>query len=165
MSDLYGRRPDEYVVVRNWRRFQHYKERNPPWIKNHVELLHSDNYLRLTGEQRAILHGLWLEYSSSHCQLAADTSSLSRRLNLRVTRAQLERLQYYGFIEIALAPSVQHASATRAREEAEAEAEQKTEIQTKAFGPLEARYAENGKASRPEDFTFTEQDLNDWSER
>ena len=28
-----------HLRVRNWERYQHYKERNPPWIKLYVELL------------------------------------------------------------------------------------------------------------------------------
>ena len=29
----------QYLRVRNWEKFQHYKDRRPPWIKYHVELL------------------------------------------------------------------------------------------------------------------------------
>lgn len=29
----------QYLRVRNWEKFQHYKDRRPPWIKFHVELL------------------------------------------------------------------------------------------------------------------------------
>lgn len=137
-----GALPTEYIVIRRWTRFQHYRKRNPPWIKNHTELLHSDNYLSLTGDQRAILHGLWLEYASSHAQLVADTASLTRRLNLRVTWAQLRRLEYKGFIEFALAPREQDASYTRAQTEAEAEAEEKqVQVQSQRPSPRpEASY-------------------------
>ncbi len=33
--------------VRNWWRFQHYKHRNPPWIKLHVEILSSEDFTTL----------------------------------------------------------------------------------------------------------------------
>lgn len=32
-------------LVRNWERYQHYRKRNPPWIKLHVEILQSDDWI------------------------------------------------------------------------------------------------------------------------
>jgi hypothetical protein len=109
-----------WISVRNWRKFQHYdpEKRQPPWIKNYTELLHSNEYLRLPPGTRSLLHGLWLEYASSRCQLPLDTRSLSRRLNLRVTMQQLKSLSRAGFIDIvasdALAEGYQAASAVQA---------------------------------------------------
>jgi hypothetical protein len=31
-----------YLRVKNWSEFQHYKDRNPPWIKLHRTLLDHD---------------------------------------------------------------------------------------------------------------------------
>lgn len=115
-----------YISIPNWtgkRGFQHYKDRNPPWIKVYTELLSNDDYLELTGDQRAILHGLWLEYARSTCRLPADTRSLTRRLNLRVTSAQLKRLENAGFIDLVAsklqAEGYADARASRARGETE----------------------------------------------
>ena len=49
-----------WIEIPNWDRFQHYRDRDPPWIKFYTELLHDPDYLALSGDQRAILHGLWL---------------------------------------------------------------------------------------------------------
>jgi hypothetical protein len=121
-----------YISVRNWRRFQHYRDRNPPWVKNYTELLSDEAYLALPGGTRSVLHGLWLAYASSRARLSADTGSLTRRLNLRVTKRQLEVLVQAGFIEIVdsapLADGYHAASTTRAREEAEAETEEEAEV-------------------------------------
>jgi hypothetical protein len=115
----------EYIVIRNWETFQHYKNRNPPWIKTYTELLSSDEYLGLSGHRRALLHGLWLEYARSHRRLALDTASLSRRLNLRVTSADIESLNDAGFIEVsastAQAPRNQSASPETDKEKEEIE--------------------------------------------
>lgn len=134
-----------WISVRNWRKFQHYDpdKRVPPWIKNHTELMANDDYLSLTGHDRAVLHGIWLEYASSRCQLRLDdvsitsrarfgtrfgTLSLSRRLNLRVTSATVDRLNHAGFIDIvaskALAEGYQDASARAHATEAEKEEEE-----------------------------------------
>lgn len=92
---------DAWVTVPGWRRFQHYDPalKWVPWIKTYTELTRNDDYLELTGHERAVLHGLWLEYCSTRCRLRLDTRSLSRRLNLRVTTATLIRLNQAGFID------------------------------------------------------------------
>jgi hypothetical protein len=35
------------LTVKNWENFQHYKDRNPPWIKLHIELLNSMDWVML----------------------------------------------------------------------------------------------------------------------
>lgn len=83
-----------------WADFQHYKDRWPPWIKNYTSLLANDDYLRLSGNRRAILHGLWLAYAMGHGKVAASTSLLSNRLGLRVTARDLRELVDAGFITV-----------------------------------------------------------------
>jgi hypothetical protein len=91
------------ILPRNWDHFQHAdatkRGRNPRWIKNYTALTSDDDYLDLTGHQRAILHGLWLEYARSGRHLHLNTRSLSARLRLRVMRRDLEALNHAGFIE------------------------------------------------------------------
>jgi hypothetical protein len=74
--------PELWIEIANWDRFQHYKDRNPPWIKNYTELLHNPNYLELPLRLRGILHGLWLLYAASHRKLPASTSYINRALGL-----------------------------------------------------------------------------------
>ena len=108
MSDL-------WIVIRNWDQFQHYKNRRPAWIKTYVELLDDPEYLRLTGVQRATLHGLWLAYAMSRTCLPLDLQMINRRLGLQVKMATLHSLNQAGFIEFSasepLAPSYQAARA------------------------------------------------------
>ncbi len=96
---------EQWIVIPNWDRFQHpdvgRSNRSPVWIRTYVELLQKDEYLRLTGHQRAVLHGLWITYASSSCQVRADTASLTRRLALRVSSATLQTLVHAGFIEVS----------------------------------------------------------------
>jgi len=92
---------ERWIVIPNWDMFQHYKDRDPSWIKTYVSLTASDQYLALSGHRRGALHGIWLEYARSHGQLRFDTLTLSRRLNLRVSTADLEALNHAGFIDVA----------------------------------------------------------------
>lgn len=113
-----------WIVVRNWTRFQHYHDRDPIFIKNYISLLSNDDYLSLSGHQRSILHGVWLAYASTNCQLRADTGSLTRRLALRVSSAQLKALANAGFIELSASKPLALRARSR-EEEAETEEEKK----------------------------------------
>lgn len=97
--------------------FQHYKNRDPIWIKVYTRLHSDDAWLELTAHQRAVLLGLWLEYARGGRHLPLNTASLSRRLNLRVMRRDIEHLETKGFVQILLADSKQHAMPEQIRGE------------------------------------------------
>lgn len=44
----------EYYYVRNWRRFQHYKHRNPPWVKLHQEIFTSADWVTLADASKLL---------------------------------------------------------------------------------------------------------------
>lgn len=119
----------EWISIVGWRRFQHYDpaKRQPPWIKTYVELMSDHDYLELSEHRALILHRLWLEYASTRCRLPLDTRSLSRRLFLRVTRADIDSLCDAGFISIvaskALAEGYHGASPRAHASETETEVE------------------------------------------
>lgn len=125
-----------WIVIPNWERFQHYKDRNPTWIKDYTELTDKDEYLALPLAARGALHGIWLEYAKSHGKLSGDTAKLSRRLGQRVLKSHLEALVHAGFIEIRASKSVPEPY-----QSASAEKEEEKE-KTRAFTSSE----ENGKA-------------------
>jgi hypothetical protein len=118
-----------WISVRGWRRFQHYdpEKRQPPWIKMYTELMSDEAWITLSGHDRSVLACLWLEYASSRCRLRADTRSLTRQLNLRVTSATLERLNQAGWIDIVASKTLAegyHPASPRAHDvEVETEVE------------------------------------------
>ncbi len=92
---------EQWIHVVDWERHQHPdtgRSRVPPWIKTFTELLSSEAYLTLTEHRALMLHRLWLEYARTRRRLPLDTRSLSRRLALRVTTADLESLNHAGYI-------------------------------------------------------------------
>jgi hypothetical protein len=115
----------KWIEIVGWDTFQHYTKRRPIWIKNYVALLLKDEYRELTGHQRGVLHGLWMLYALSECQLRADTASISRQLGLRVSTAQLESLNDAGFLRIRARRPLA-SSRARAREETETEKRKKS---------------------------------------
>lgn len=105
---------DLFIVIPSWEKLQHYKDRDAPWIKNYTRLLSHHHYLTLTSHQRGVLHGVWLAYASGNRHLTANTRSLSRRLNVRVTSRDLAALNHAGFIQlVASTHKEEAASATR----------------------------------------------------
>lgn len=48
------------LIPKNWGKFQHYKDRNPPWIKLHRDLLIDKEFMRLPLASKALAPMLWL---------------------------------------------------------------------------------------------------------
>jgi len=48
------------MVIRNWKKFQHFKDRRPPWIKLHREMLENRDMVSLSDKAFRVLIGLWL---------------------------------------------------------------------------------------------------------
>jgi hypothetical protein len=140
--------PGGWISIPGWRRFQHYDpaKRQPPWIKAYLELLDDEDYLALAPGARSLLHGIWLMYASSRCQVRFDARSISARLRLRVTTSQLVSLSDAGWIaEVAsktLAVGYHDASVTLASRapahSREAEAEVEGQQQTLDHETLQA---------------------------
>lgn len=128
---------EQWVLVLDWERFQHYRDRQPPWIKNYTELISDDDYRSLPLGTRGVLHGLWLEYARSRRVLRGDSLSVSRVLGQRVLTAQLEALEQAGFIR--LLASKPDASDTRVRKEVEGLRPEEEELEKKELAPKPAR--------------------------
>lgn len=70
------------LSVKNWREFQHYKERNPIWIKLHRKLLDDFEYHRLPLASRALAPMLWLLASESQDgSIEYDVEKIAFRLH------------------------------------------------------------------------------------
>ncbi len=92
----------EWIVVRNWEKFQHYKDRTPPWIKVYTsELLHSAEYRSLTLATRGLLHGLWAHYALARGVVPASVEQLSSVLGATAYQRQLVSLNHAGFIDLS----------------------------------------------------------------
>jgi hypothetical protein len=46
--------PPDYFEIKNWRKHQHYRDRNPPWIKLHVEILSSQDWVMLSDASKLL---------------------------------------------------------------------------------------------------------------
>ena len=115
------------LIPKNWDTFQHYRDRCPPWIKLHREILNDKQFMCLPLASKAIAPLLWLLASESkNGEFNASIDELSFRL--RITSKEVEQglnpLINNGFFIDAstmLAPCLQ-----RARPETEREGERET---------------------------------------
>jgi hypothetical protein len=107
------------IKPKNWRKFQHYKNRTPPWIKLHRELLNDRAFMLLPVASKALAPLLWLLASETdNGEINAEIDELEFRLRIPPKEIQhgLEALIDKGFFTVAsgvLAPCYQHASAER----------------------------------------------------
>lgn len=87
--------------VRNWREFQHYTDRRPPWIKLHIGLLENYEFQCLPLASRALAPMLWLLASETvDGAIPAEPSRLAFRLrwDVQELKAGLTPLIENGFL-------------------------------------------------------------------
>lgn len=89
------------LTVKNWREFQHYTNRRPPWIKLHVSLLENFEFQSLPLASRALAPMLWLLASeTTDGTIPADPGVLAFRLrwDSNELAAGLTALIQHGFL-------------------------------------------------------------------
>jgi hypothetical protein len=73
-----------YVTIKNWRKYQHYKDRNPKWIKLYGSTLDDDAFEELDDLSKLHLLMLWMIASRKQgARLKADEKYLTRKAGLR----------------------------------------------------------------------------------
>ena len=116
--------------IKNWKKFQHYKKRRPPWIKLYHEILDCVEWHELDGDSAKHLIMLWLIASESDGELPPiEEIAFRLRVSQSEVTTSLKKLQ--GWLDDAsnmLATCYQHA-----RPETETEAERETEQTQGAF--------------------------------
>jgi hypothetical protein len=114
--------PPRVFAVKNWREFQHYKDRSPPWIKLEKRLLDDYEFQCLPLASKALAPMLWLlasETNSGTIEANIDKIAFRLRWPVEDVLLGLKPLIDNGFIEDAsdlLADCKQNASPERERE-------------------------------------------------
>ena len=117
---------------KNWDVFQHYKDRCPPWIKLHRDLLNNRDYICLPLASKALAPLLWLLASESKDGVF-DASTEELVFRLRMTESEVidgvKPLIDKGFFVIASGVLAERKQV--AIPERETERERETETETK----------------------------------
>ena len=127
------------VTPKNWREFQHYKDRNPPWIRLHKSLLDNFEFQCLPVASRALAPMLWLIASDSpDGKFDASPKRLAFRLRMSEQDVidAINPLIHNGFFSVEQDASNVLASCLRdAVPETETETETETEMQPASPSP------------------------------
>jgi hypothetical protein len=113
----------KYLSVKNWSEFQHYKDRSPPWIKLHRDLLNDYDFSCLQDASKAHLMLLWLLASQMDNKIPADQKWLKNKLST-TNDINVKELIDKGFLLMEQDASIEIAESKQsAMPETEAEAE------------------------------------------
>lgn len=88
-----------YLSVVNWDEFQHYKDRNPPWIKLHNQLLENYEFECLPDASKAHLLCIWMLASRTANKIKPDPEWISRKIGAN-TKVDVSILVESGFLEL-----------------------------------------------------------------
>lgn len=121
----------EYFSVKSWDSFQHYKDRNPPWIKLHNHLLDNYEFECLPDASKAHLLCIWMLASRTQNKMPMDPQWIKRKIGAS-SAVDLNILVKNGFLElIQPLPSAEHdaskALVSEEKRRGEAEAEERRE--------------------------------------
>ena len=119
----------EFFRVPNLDKWQHYKDRCPPWIKLHRDILNDYEFSCLQDASKAHLISIWLLASQMDNKLPADPKWIANKINA-TDPVNINILIDKGFIEI-----IQNDSNTLAqcKQSALVETETETETETKSI--------------------------------
>ena len=122
--------------IRNWSRFQHFKDRRPPWIKLYRDLLDDQEWHALDGDAAKMLIMLWLLASEKGGEIP-DNKTISFRLRIPLEQVDINMISLRYHFDIIPSQKISATdtpnSATdievplRDREETETETETETE--------------------------------------
>lgn len=87
----------KYLKVKNWAKFQHYKDRQPPWIKLHRSFFDDYEVSCLQDASKLHLILIWLFASQNDGKIPEDANFLQKKLGLSKP-PDLEALINNGFL-------------------------------------------------------------------
>jgi len=148
------------LIPKNWAVFQHYKDRNPPWIKLHRETLNDRTFMCLPIASKALAPLMWLLASESKNGVF-DGSVDDLMFRLHITKKEyddgVKPLIDKGFFEIASGVLAECLQDARPETETETETKRETEAKKSTRGSrlsadfvLPTEWADWAKQERPD---------------
>ena len=107
-------------MIPNWEKFQHYQDRDAPWIKLYVRLNSDDDWLSMSTALRGVLTTIWLEYARSDGQLRVGR--VMELCGKSARSAHIDSLVRLGFVTVSASKPLALA---RSREKKVLETEKK----------------------------------------
>jgi hypothetical protein len=134
----------EFFRVTNWDQYQHYKDRDPTWIKLYARLLDDYAFATLPDNGKWHLIGIFLLASKQGNRIPGDPRWVRKKIAAR-TRVDLEALRCAGFIEED-ASTLPAEAEQPASPEKESESEERREDSLSAGADADDSFEEFWKA-------------------
>lgn len=131
------------IRVRNWDRFQHYKDRNPPWIKLHYDILSSKDWVMLDDDSK-LLAIVCMLLASRNDGFVPDDPEFIQRVSYLKKKVDLSPLIECGFLEADA--STRKQMQAKARPEKRREEKRRGEVPFSSFWDLYPRHEKRPKA-------------------
>lgn len=77
--------------IKNWQKFQHFKDRTPPWVKLYREILDDPDWHSLDSDAAKVLIGLWLIASEDETKTGTLPDVRKLAFRLRISEKQLNQ--------------------------------------------------------------------------
>lgn len=130
--------------IKNWSSFQSYKDRQPPWIRLHKNLLDDFAFQKMSADARAMLPMLWLMASedkdpvSGLIRFGYETVSFRLRQPEKIVKAAIAEIISAGFITEEKTTS--YESVTESLRNRHSETETETETYFSSFNDFWNEY-------------------------
>ena len=95
----------EFLAVRNFRRYQHYKDRRPPWIKLYHDLWGDEDFFKLSVSERYYLIAFFVVASQNENCIPNNQEWLRREMAVKKP-VPVERLKDAGWLYVANEPLI-----------------------------------------------------------
>ena len=129
--------------VKNWDEFQHYKDRNPPWIKLHNHLLDDYEFEMLGDSAKGHLLCIWMLASRTKNEMPFDERWITKKIGAS-SKVNLQDLVNAGFI------IVEHDASTSLHNEGQLATVSVT-LEEERRGETEKRRVDNSRFTPPTD--------------
>jgi hypothetical protein len=126
------------LIPKNWSLFQHYKDRCPPWIKLHRDLLNDREFMCLPIASKAIAPLLWLlasETKDGVFEASFDELSFRLRLTQKEIEQGIKPLIEKGFFIVAsgLLAECKQSAIPETERETETKTERESKVENRAM--------------------------------
>lgn len=125
------------IEIVNWRTFQHYKDRRPPWIKVHDSLLDCRQWAVLDGDAAKLLIEIWLvagrEGNTGKIDCTLSELAWRLRRDIKTVAKHAKVLQENKFIDVAERDASEVLASGKQSAKPETETETETETEFCAF--------------------------------
>ena len=134
-----------YIKIKNWDKFQQYKDRDPKWIKVYRDLTDNYEFSQLPDASKGHLLGLWLLAAKLDNKIPSDPSWIGKRISA-TSKINLKSLESAGFIDLYKTVQNDTDNADSMFPRGEEEGEKKREEKSKKFvKPTVKEVADYGK--------------------